>query len=316
VSTFITDFPPSLGQEVAGGQHYMIIDSYESRNAVAAGGVGNHLSSIGLYIPAASLSTGYDGNYENSAGGALKAELGSDVMSALSGGGGVPGSAGQGGIDLKKLTAAVLNAGAGFASKTAAAKADTGGFISASGNSPNNYMALVYGGPNTFREHSFTFKFFPKNLSESNTVRAIIEEFKRGTLPRMSSITGGGVSGNTLTDPFFKSPRQHKIKLMKGGSGQSRSGGENPYLFEIGTSVITDMKVNYDPQSTVGFHSDGSPVQIDLSLTFKETAFEISQDNVSGQANVDLSQPIQQNQSAAANTGDDENLNSLGLADI
>ena len=180
MSTFITDFPPSLGQEVAGGQHYMIIDSYESRNAVAAGGVGNHLSSIGLYIPASSLSTGYDGNYENSAGGALKAELGSDVMSALSGGGSGPaGRYSGGGIDLKKLTAAVLNAGAGFASKTAAAKADTGGFISASGNSPNNYMALVYGGPNTFREHSFTFKFFPKNLSESNVVKSIIEEFKR-----------------------------------------------------------------------------------------------------------------------------------------
>jgi len=311
VSTFITDFPPSLGQEVAGGQHYMIIDSYESRNAVAAGGVGNHLSSIGLYIPAASLSTGYDGNYENSAGGALKAELGSDVMSALSGGGDSFGRSGRGGIDLKKLTAAVLNAGAGFASKTAAAKADTGGFISASGNSPNNYMALVYGGPNTFREHTFAFKFFPKNLTESNTVRAIIEEFKRGTLPRMSSLAGTA-SGNTLTDPFFKSPRQHKIKLMKGGSGQSRSGGENPYLFEIGTSVITDMKVNYDPQQTVGFHSDGSPVQIDLSLTFKEIAFEISQDNVSGQANVDLSGPIQQNQSAAGLRTTETGLASLG----
>ena len=201
-------------------------------------------------------------------------------------------------MDFNKIAAAIKTAGAAKLNQLVAAKADTGGFISASGNSPNNYMALVYGGPNTFREHTFAFKFFPKNLTESNTVKAIVEEFKRGTLPRMSSITGGGVTGNTLTDPFFKSPRQHKIKLMKGGSGQSRSGGENPYLFEIGTSVITDMKVNYDPQQTVGFHSDGSPVQIDLSLTFKEIAFEISQDNVSGQANVDLSQSIQQNQSS------------------
>jgi len=309
VSTFISDFPPSLGQEVAGGQHYMIIDSYESKNAVAFDNT-KKLSSIGLYIPAGSLSTGYDGNYAGQAGGSIKAELGSEVADIITGNG-------SNGLDLKTLTAAVLKAGAASGNRMIASKADaaTGGFVSASGNSPNNYMALVYGGPNTFREHTFTFKFFPKNLTESNTVRAIIKEFKRGTLPRMSSLTGTA-TGNTLTDPFFKSPRQHKIKLMKGGSGQSRSGGENPYLFEIGTSVITDMKVNYDPQSTVGFHSDGSPVQIDLSLTFKETAFEISQDNVSGQANVDLSQPIQQNQSAAANTGDDENLNSLGLADI
>ena len=311
MATFISDFPPSLGQEVAGGQHYMIIDSYESKNAVAFD-ASLKLSSIGLYIPAGSLSTGYDGNYAGKEGGSLKAELGSGILSSLSGGGQGPrGQYSGGGVDVAQLTAAVVTAAKGQASKMAAAKADTGGFISASGNSPNNYMALVYGGPNTFREHSFGFKFFPKNLTESNTVRAIIEEFKRGTLPRMSSLTGSA-SGNTLTDPFFKSPRQHKIKLMKGGSGQSRSGGENPYLFEIGTSVITDMKVNYDPQSTVGFHSDGSPVQIDLSLTFKEIAFEISQDNVSGQANVDLSGPIQQNQSAAGLRTTETGLASLG----
>ena len=307
MTTFITDFPPSLGQEVAGGQHYMIIDSYESKSSVAHD-ASKHLSSIGLYIPAGSLSTGYDGNYEGKEGGSLKAELGSDVMSALSGSGGGGDKSRAGGVDVAKLTAAVVTAAKGQASKMAAAKADTGGFISASGNSPNNYMALVYGGPNTFREHAFAFKFFPKNLTESNTVRAIIEEFKRGTLPRMSNITGGAVTGSTLTDPFFKSPRQHIIKFMHGGSRSS--GGSNPYLFEIGKSVINDMKINYDPQGMIGFHSDGSPVQIDLSLTFKEIAFQISPDNVSGQANTDLPAAISQNQSSAAQR--DANLASLG----
>jgi hypothetical protein len=59
-----------------------------------------------------------------------------------------------------------------------------------------------------------------------------------------------------------------------------------------------------------GFHSDGSPVQIDLSLTFKEIAFQISPDNVSGQANTDLPAAISQNQSSAAQR--DANLASLG----
>jgi len=311
VTTFITDFQPSLGQNVAAGQHYMIIDSYESKSSVAHD-ASKHLSSIGLYIPAGSLSTGYDGNYEGKEGGSLKAELGSGIIEALSGSGGVPGSAGQGGVSVAKLTAAVVGAAKGQASKMAAAKADTGGFISASGNSPNNYMALVYGGPNTFREHTFLFKFFPKNVSESNRVKAIIEEFKRGTLPRMSNITGGAVTGSTLTDPFFKSPRQHTIKFMHGGSRSS--GGSNPYLFEIGKSVINDMKINYDPQSNVGFHSDGSPVQVDMSLTFKEIAFQISQDNVSGQANFDLPAAISQNQSSvqsAQQAADDFTTNRL-----
>ena len=89
-----------------------------------------------------------------------------------------------------------------------------------------------------------------------------------------------GDVGSNLLDPFFKSPRQHTIKFLMGGTGAESNGSSNQYLFNIGTSVITSMGVNYDPQSTVGFHSNGAPVQIDLSLTFQEIAFEISQDNV------------------------------------
>ena len=57
------------------------------------------------------------------------------------------------------------------------------------------------------------------------------------------------------------------------------------------------MSVNFDPQTTVGFHDDGSPVQIDLSLTFQEIKFQISPDNARGQ-NLNLSDPVSQNQSS------------------
>ena len=73
MSVFLADFPPNLGSEVAAGQHYMMIDSYKSRNATAAGGIGDHLSSISLYIPAGSLKTSFTGNYEPKEGAALKA---------------------------------------------------------------------------------------------------------------------------------------------------------------------------------------------------------------------------------------------------
>jgi len=243
------------------------------------------------------LKTSFTGNYEGKEGAALKAAggaAGGNLVDKLS----KFDFSVKAAADLLSAGSAASDVGSAFASKMLASTLDKTGFVSASGNSPNNYMALVYGGPNTFREHTFLFKFFPKNVSESNRVKAIIEEFKRGTLPRMSNITGGAVTGSTLTDPFFKSPRQHTIKFMHGGSRSS--GGSNPYLFEIGKSVINDMKINYDPQSNVGFHSDGSPVQVDMSLTFKEIAFQISQDNVSGQASLDLAGPIQQNQARAA----------------
>ena len=275
MAQFIADFPSTLGNDVSAGQHYMIIDSFESKNAISTGET--KLSSIGLYIPAGSLNTSFTGNYEGKEGAASAAAK----SGAITGGTGLIDS-------MAKFASSVGQS----VVQSALTAADSGGCVSAGGLSPNNHMALVYKGPNSFRQHTFAFKFFPKNSSDSETVRAIIEEFRRGTLPRMA----GGVG--VISDPFFKSPRQHKIRFCRGGSGANSAGGENSYLFTIGTSVITNMVVNFDPQSVVGFHNDGSPVAVDLSLTFQEIKLQISPDNVSGQ-NLDLSGAVQQNQSAS-----------------
>jgi hypothetical protein len=290
MATFLADFPPSLGNETKAGQHYMLIDSYESKNAVARG---NKLSSIGLYIPAGSLTTTHTGNYGEQEGGALRAGASSSLQTAVSnilqGKKAVAAQSGPPGTE-SSLAQDAQSLVTGLATKAL----DATGFISAGGKSPNNYMAVVYGGPKQFRTHSFVFKFFPKNSSETNRVQAIIEEFERGTLPRMS---GGKGSAQSLSDPFFKSPRQHEITFYKGGGGSGGSGSENTFLFKIGTSVITSMGINYDPNTNVGFHSDGSPVQIDLSLSFQEIKFQISKDNATGQ-NLNLSGPVLQAQSA------------------
>ena len=300
MSLFLADFPPSLGSAASAGEHYMIIDSFESANAVTSGD--KKLSSIGLYIPAGSLKTGFKGNYNAKAGAETVAKMGQGL--------GMVGGAGPGGME-KKFDVGTLAAALKTRGLRAAAKfGDTGGFLSAQGKIPNNYTALVYEGPTEFRTHTFEFKFFPKNQDESNTVRAIIEEFRRGTLPRMANMGSG-----LLADAFFKSPRQHEIKFCRGGSGASGVGSENSYLFKIDTSVITEMSVNFDPQTTVGFHDDGSPVQIDLSLTFQEIKFQISPDNVEGQ-NLNLSGAVSQNQSSsqltAEQTAQNEQLRQTG----
>ena len=306
---FNANFPLTLGSEVAAGQHYMMIDSYESKNATASGGLGTKLSSIGLYIPTGSLKTSFSGNYEGKEGASLKAAGGAaagnlvDKLSKFD-------FSVKAAADLISAGSAAANVAEGFAEKMFASTLDKTGFVSASGNSPNNYMALVYGGPNEFRQHAFAFKFFPRNPAETNIVQKIIEEFKRGTLPRMSSSVTGA-TGKNLLDPYFKSPRQHTIKFMKGGKTGGGKGSKNTHLFTIGRSVITNMEINYDPQGTVGFHDDGSPVAIDLSLTFKEIAFQISSDNVRGQ-DLNLSGVVRQNQSLAAESM--EIARGLGLA--
>ena len=41
------------------------------------------------------------------------------------------------------------------------------------------------------------------------------------------------------------------------------------------------MSVNHDPNSTISFHKDGSPVQTTLTLTFQEIELQYSDDTVS-----------------------------------
>ena len=131
-------------------------------------------------------------------------------------------------------------------------------------------MALVYRGPSEFRTHDFVFQFFPKDGAEASTIKRIINDLKNGMTPRLAGAGGG--DKQRLTAPFFKSPRQYKIFFMKGGSS-------NENLFKIGTSVLTSMTVNHDPQGIVGFHEDGAPVQTTMSLNFKEIEYLLSGDS-------------------------------------
>jgi len=245
------DFPPSI-RGVSEGQHYMLIESYESKNATTI--KGRTLSSIALYIPTGSLNTSFTGTYE----GVTGATNTLDKTNVFVGDNSLMNR-------LETFAASTFKSGLGVLA------AGGGQTLAAQGVIPNNYLALVYQGPTQFREHTFAFKFFPKNEEESERVNDIITEFKQGTLPRLS---GGGQE--QLKDAFFKSPRHHKIKFLMGGTLQD----DNTFLFKIGTSVITSMIVNYDPQGTVGFHDNGAPVSVDLSLTFKEITLPISTDAI------------------------------------
>ena len=247
------EYPASLGEEVAGGQHYMMIDSYESRTALET--MGTRKSSIALYIPPNALKTTIGANFEGLAGGVTMAKTGGVLI-------------GGGEFSLGKMASSTGDIASKLFAKTDMAK----NFMAAgAGLAVNNHMALVYRGPSEFRTHDFVFQFFPKEKKESETINRIINDLKNGMTPRLAGAGKG--DKQRLTAPFFKSPRQYKIKLMMGE-------GENTNLFQIGTSVLTSMSVNHDPQGIVGFHEDGAPVQTTMSLNFKEIEFLLSGDSV------------------------------------
>ena len=253
----LLNYPASLGKDVAQGQHYLLIDSYESSSAVDKEGQGTRKSSIALYIPPQAMQTTITQNYSPVEGGARLAAMGGSTAASA--------------------TSALIS---GLTSKITKPQIVNDFRAAGHGLARNAHMALVYRGPSAFREHPFTFDFWPKDETEAETVKKIINDFKQGSTPRMGATIG---AVNKLTAPYFHAPRQWEIKYCKGKQAKSgkENNGENTYLFTIGRSVITNVAINHDPDGVVGFHIDGSPVHSRLTVTFQETSYVTSMDEVS-----------------------------------
>jgi len=266
-------------------QPYMILTSYESKNAIAS--APDPMSSIVLYIPPNSLKQTTDANWSGVEGGALKAgamgALGNITgLSKLMGGG-------EGGVTDWGETIGNIFTSAGMGGFQAISKQfdkGTGGMLSAgAGIAVNNHMAMAYKGPDKFRTHEFSFNFFPKNRPDADAIKFIINDFQNGMLPRMMG-TKGLKANRKLSKPFFNSPRHWNIEFFNGDGSKNTTTEDGKlvsgsgFLFEIKRSVITSMTVNHDPNSTISLHADGSPVQTSFSLTFQEIELPTSEDSV------------------------------------
>ena len=268
------NFPQGISSNRVSGQPYMMLTSYESKNAIEStgqtnftGSRGTILSSIALYIPPNALKTAFKSTYDATPGAAIKAGMVSATQRLSMSNA------------MDTLLAGFKGAGMSIGGKIAE-QADKGtGMLAAQGIAVNNHMALTYKGPSQFRSHDFAFSFFPKNGAEADELQKILEDFENGMLPRM----GGGVEkikGRTLSQPLFRSPRHWTIDFF------TRKGKTNDYLFQIKKSVITSMSVNHDPSSTVSLHNkdektgkgEGSPIQTTLALSFQEIELPISND--------------------------------------
>ena len=207
----LISYPATLGKDVAQGQHYMLIDSYESSSAVDREGQGTRKSSIALYIPPGALTTTIGQTYEQLKGGARLAAMGDSE------------GAGASAVLIDAMTSIVTKP-----------KIVDDFRAAGKGLARNAHMALVYRGPAEFRTHTFQFEFWPKTVDETETVKTIINDFQQGSTPRMG-VTMGDV--NKLTFPYFHAPRQWEIKFCKGktieadrqAQAATGAGGTNPY---------------------------------------------------------------------------------------
>ena len=276
------DYPVGIGMGSGigiTGQPYMLLTSYESKNAIESGQT--IISSIALYIPPNGLRTAFDANWDGLEGAAMRATMGGALSRLNFGAFDLSKTAADRDWDAGNISASLFagfqSAGTAALGKMSAAVDKGTGMLAAQGIAVNNHMSLVYKGPGEFRTHSFAFNFFPKSKPDAIVIKNILKDLQNGMLPRMS---GTPLKKNrAVSAPFFMAPRHWTIDFYKGDGRLNSGDGTDQFLHKIKKSVITQMSINHDPNSTISLHEDGSPVQTTLSLTFQEIELPFSADD-------------------------------------
>lgn len=134
---------------------------------------------------------------------------------------------------------------------------------------PNPHLAAIFQDIG-LRDHSFSFRFSPKNSKESQILKSMIFNIKKRILP-------GTAGGDSKTAPLFTFPDIVDISF-----GPSE---DIPYMFE--RCVVTSFAVNYSPNGTPSFFKDGSPTDVEMNIAFKEIRV-ITRDNLKKQQQSDF----------------------------
>ena len=250
------------------GQPFMKFSTWKMK-----GGAGSNIGDIGmtaigdhvcLPIPSGVNSTYGQGWDQEEVGaakslGAAAASAGMDSFSPNSGVLDNVKAMAKGGWEQVKDT--LGNTGVAAAGKAAGMMAvgkvvGQGALQRATGEAAFSNTYATYGGP-AFRTFQFQFSFKPLQWSDTTRARAILEFFKQGSFPKL--ITGG-------LWRVYELPYVFKITYY------DHNGAQHKHLPQISQSALTDLSVTYGGDMYTEFRRGSSPVQIDLSLSFREVA--------------------------------------------
>lgn len=106
------------------------------------------------------------------------------------------------------------------------------------------------------RDFTFGFKLIPTNQAESLAIKKIIRLFRKHMYPE--TISAGGI------DVGYRFPDLFQIRLLSGQDGAFKNVGT-----PIKLCYLSGFNTNYNPSAPI-LHPDGSPVEVDISMAFKE----------------------------------------------
>jgi len=128
------------------------------------------------------------------------------------------------------------------------------GVSKVTGLAPNPRKEQIFKHVN-FRQFTFDYQFYPRDQQEAENVLNIIYQFKLHMHPEFKD------ANNFL----YVYPSEFDIFYYNGGQ-------ENLNVNRHTSCVLTDMVVNYSPNSQFTTFPNGMPTQINVTLTFKELA--------------------------------------------
>lgn len=107
-----------------------------------------------------------------------------------------------------------------------------------------------------YRTFQFNYQFFPKSSTEAEKVMEIIHAFKYNMHPEFKDGSSGFL---------YVYPSEFDIVYYNGGQ-------ENNNLHKHTSCVLKEMNINYTPQGQFNTFADGTPMQINVDMTFLELA--------------------------------------------
>ena len=133
----------------------------------------------------------------------------------------------------------------------------------------NPYITNVFNSVG-FRDFSFSFVLIPKNSTESETIKKIIETFKRSMLPEKIRVRNEDNNDSQSTG-ILKMPDKVDISFYPTTNDYNKLNKNT--LIRIQKAVITGFTVEYSAgtQMPTFFNQTNAPLSATLNVTLKET---------------------------------------------
>jgi len=212
---------------------------------------------VGLYLPmglAFSDGVKYDNFDLGGAGAAMEAGLGFAESMMKGVGSFITNISGGGGTDLARLAGIQLSGKAGtFGDEVRAVQKLSGGLTL----NPNE--RVLFDRPN-MRTFNFTFKFIAKSEEEALQIDKIVKFFRTELYP--DEITQSLGNNNSIS-LGYRFPNKFSIAFQYDGK-------EIKHLSKIKPCFLQDVNTVYNA-SQMAMHTDGRFMEVDMTLTFRET---------------------------------------------